>query len=227
MDQFIADNSAIMDKYDPDNKVSIMVDEWGTWYAPTEGTNSAFLQQQNSQRDAILAALNFNIFTRHAERVHGANIAQMINVLQAMIFTEDEKMVLTPTYHTFRMYVPFQDALRLPISFDAGSYKADSIDLPRLDAIAAKGKDGNIYVAITNIDPDNTAEIELPFDGYSIVSVNGETLYASSIDAVNTFETPDNVSPKVISASVSGSNISVTVQPQSLTVLSIAVKMEN
>jgi alpha-N-arabinofuranosidase len=224
MDKFIADNRAIMDKYDPDAKVSILVDEWGAWYAPTEGTNSAFLQQQNSQRDAIVAALNFNIFTRHAERVHGANIAQMINVLQAMIFTENEKMILTPTYHAFRMYVPLQDAIRLPIQFEAGNFQVDSINIPRVDAIAAKGKDGNIYVAITNIDPNNTASIELPFDGYTIESVTGETLYATSIDAINTFDNPDNVSPKVIRASVSGSNIAVTVQPQSLTVLSIAAK---
>jgi alpha-L-arabinofuranosidase len=224
MDQFIVENRTIMDKYDPDAKVSILVDEWGTWYAPTEGTNSAFLQQQNSQRDAILAALNFNIFIRHAERVHGANIAQMINVLQAMIFTQDEKIVLTPTYHAFRMYVPFQDAVRLPISFDAGSYKVDSINLPRLDVIAARGKDGNIYVAITNIDPTNIASLDIPFDGYSVVGVSGETLFASSIDAVNTFESPDNVSPKSINTSITDSKVSVTVQPQSLTVLSIEIK---
>lgn len=224
MDQFIAENRAIMDHYDSDGAVSILVDEWGTWYEATEGTNPDFLQQQNSIRDAVLAALNFNIFTRHAERVHGANIAQMINVLQAMIFTDDEKMVLTPTYHAFRMYVPFQDAIRLPINFNAGSYQVDSISLPRLDAIAAKGKDGNIYVAITNIDAKNTASFDLSFDGISIESVNGETLYAPSVDAINTFENPNNVSPKLIEASVSEGNVSVTVQPQSLTVLSIAVK---
>ncbi|MBN2175143.1 MAG: alpha-N-arabinofuranosidase [Bacteroidales bacterium] len=224
MDQFIAENAAIMDKFDPDKLVSILVDEWGTWYKATEGTNPDFLQQQNSIRDAVLAALNFNIFTRHAERVHGANIAQMINVLQSVIFTEDEKMVLTPTYHAFRMYVPFQDATRLPIDFIAGTYQVDSISLPRLDAIAAKGKDGNIYVAITNIDVKNTASIDLSLDGLTIESVHGETLYASSIDAVNTFDNPDNVAPEEIKATVSGSNVSVTVQPQSLTVLSLITK---
>ena len=224
MDQFIAENRVIMDKYDPDTKVSILVDEWGTWYAPTEGTNPGFLQQQNSQRDAIVAALNFNIFARHAERVHGANIAQMINVLQAMIITEGEKMVLTPTYHAFRMYVPFQGAMRLPINFNAGNYQIEGINLPQLDAIAAKGKDGNIYVAITNINPKNTASIELNFEGYSIESVKGETLHASTIDAINTFENPGNVAPKEINASLSDNIISVSVQPQSVTVLSLAVK---
>jgi alpha-N-arabinofuranosidase len=224
MDKFISDNRAIMDKYDPDYKVSIMVDEWGTWYAPTEGTNPGFLQQQNSQRDAVLAALNFNIFIRHAERVKGANIAQMINVLQAMILTEGEKMVLTPTYHTFRMYVPFQDATRLPINFNKGFYKEGTIELPRVDAIAAKGKDGKIYVAITNIDPKNTASLDLSFAGQTIAGVKGETLYASAIDAVNTFDKPDNVAPKSINADLSGSNVSVTVQPQSVTVLALELK---
>lgn len=224
MDEFISVNRAIMDKYDPETKVSILVDEWGSWLAPTEGTNPGFLQQQNSQRDAIIAALNFNIFVRHAERVHGANIAQMINVLQAVIFTDNEKMVLTPTYHAFRMYVPFQDATRLPVSFDQGTYQVGDVELPRLDAIAARGKDGKIYVAITNIDAKNTANFDLSLDGFPVSEVKGETLYASAIDAVNDFDKPDNVSPKAINARVSRNNISVTLQPQSVTVLSITAK---
>jgi alpha-L-arabinofuranosidase len=224
MDQFIAQNRAIMDKYDPNTEVSILVSEWGSWLAPTEDTNPGFLIQQNSQRDAVIAALNFNIFTRHAERVHGANLAQMINVLQAVIHTDNEKMVLTPTYHAFRMYVPFQDATRLPISFGKGKYQVGDIDLPRVDAIAARGQDGQIYVAITNIDAKNTASFDLSLDGYSIQSVNGETLYASAIDAINTFENPDNVTPRAIDARIRRNNISVTVQPQSITVLSIDVK---
>ena len=106
MDRLIATHSAIMDKYDPQKKIALVVDEWGGWYAPLPGTNPGFLAQQNSLRDAILAALNLNIFARHADRVRGANIAQMVNVLQAMVLTDKEKMVLTPTYHVFRMYVP-------------------------------------------------------------------------------------------------------------------------
>lgn len=223
MDKFIVENKKIMDKYDPDKLVSILVDEWGAWYAPTEGTNPGFLQQKNSQRDAIISALNFNIFARHADRVHGANIAQMINVLQAVILTENEKMLLTPTYHAFRMYVPFQDAAFIPVQFNAGKYQIGNITLPRIDAIAAKGKDGNIYVAITNIDARNTASIDLSFSGISILNVQGETLYASSVDAINTFEDPHNISPKRIDTGVSGNNVSVILQPQSVTVLSLNI----
>jgi alpha-L-arabinofuranosidase len=118
----------------------------------------------------------------------------------------------------------FQNAARLPVNFDEGIYRVGNIELPRLDVVAAKGKDDHIYVSITNIDPNNTASLELSLDGHILVSVDGETLHAPSIDAVNTFEDPDNVSTKVINATVSGSKISLSVLPQSLTVLTIAVK---
>lgn len=116
MESLISKHSAIMDKYDPQKKVALVVDEWGGWYAPLPGSNPGFLVQQNSLRDAVLAALNLNIFARHADRVRMANIAQMINVLQAMIMTDKEKMVLTPTYYVFKMYVPFQDATFVPVT---------------------------------------------------------------------------------------------------------------
>ncbi len=136
-----------MDKYDPQKKVALVVDEWGSWYAPLPGSNPAFLVQQNSLRDAVLAALNLNIFARHADRVRMANIAQMVNVLQAMILTDKEKMVLTPTYHVFRMYVPFQDATFVPVAFDAGTYTHGAITLPRVDAMAAKDAAGTLWLA--------------------------------------------------------------------------------
>ncbi len=137
MESLINTHAAIMDKYDPEKKIALVVDEWGVWYAPMPGSNPGFLVQQNSLRDAILAALNLNIFARHADRVRMANIAQMVNVLQAMILTDKEKMVLTPTYHVFEMYVPFQDA-----TFRAGDVRrrhlhAGDVTLPRVDAIAA------------------------------------------------------------------------------------------
>ena len=109
-----------MDKYDPEKKITLVVDEWGAWHAPLPGSNPGFLVQQNSVRDAVLAALNLNIFARHADRVRMANIAQMINVLQAMILTDKEKMVLTPTYYVFKMYVPFQDATFIPVDLRRG-----------------------------------------------------------------------------------------------------------
>ena len=143
-----------MDKYDPQKKVALVVDEWGGWYAPLPGSNPGFLVQQNSLRDAVLAALNLNIFARHADRVRMANIAQMINVLQAMILTDKEKMVLTPTYYVYKMYVPFQDATFVPVAFNAGTYTHGDISLPRVDAIAAKDASGKLWLEITNLDPN-------------------------------------------------------------------------
>lgn len=221
MDAIIADHSAIMDKYDPEKKVALVVDEWGGWYAPLPGSNPGFLAQQNSLRDAVLAALNINIFARHADRVRIANIAQMVNVLQAMILTDKEKMVLTPTYHVFKMYVPFQDATVVPVTFDAGWYTHGAVALPRVDAIAAKDRAGTVWLALTNIDPNRPAEFAVRVAGLTARSATGETLTASKVDAVNTFEAPATVAPTPISATIQGDRLTVKVAPKSVTVIAI------
>ena len=221
MNDFIKTNIAIMDKYDPEKKVGIMVDEWGTWYAPTKGTDPGYLEQENSQRDAIIAALNFNIFARHADRVRGANIAQMINVLQAMILTDKEKMVLTPTYHAFRMYVPFQNAVRLKTHYEQGVYKEGDIQLPRIDAISARDNQGRIWLAITNIDLKQSADIDLTLLGKAIDSAEGEILQAPAIDATNTFAKPNLVAPKNLALKSANGKLKFTIAPQSVTVISV------
>jgi alpha-N-arabinofuranosidase len=217
IDELIRTHGAIMDKYDPEKKISLVVDEWGAWLAPTSGTNPGFLEQQNSQRDAIIAALSLNTFARHAERVRMANIAQMINVLQAMILTDKERIVLTPTYHVFRMYRPFQDATFVPVAFDAGTYAHGDIRLPRVDVISAKDKDGKLWVALTNVDPNRAAQIELSARGAS--RVTGETLSAPKIDSVNTFDAPATVVPKPIASKASGGKIVLKLAPHSVTVV--------
>src|SRR5579872_2362601 len=221
MEDLVSKQSAVMDKYDPQKKVALVVDEWGAWYAPLPGSNPGFLVQQNSMRDAILAALNLNIFARHADRVRMANIAQMVNVLQAMIVTDKEKMVLTPTYYVFKMYVPFQDSTFVPATFDAGTYMHESISLPRVDAIAAKGKDGKLWLEITNIDPNQSAEAELSLSGINPKSAAGETLTAPKVDSVNSFAAPTTVAPKPIAAKVQGGKLVLQLEPKSVTVVSV------
>jgi alpha-N-arabinofuranosidase len=221
MDGLINKYSAIMDKYDPQKKVALVVDEWGSWYAPLPGSNPGFLVQQNSMRDAILAALNLNIFARHADRVRGANIAQMINVLQAMIMTDKEKMALTPTYHVYKMYVPFQDATFVPVTFDAGTYTHENISLPRVDAIAAKDINGKLWVEITNIDPNQPVEVEASLAGITAKSAAGETLTAPKVDSVNTFDAPNTVAPKPISVKIQNGKLNLRLEPKSVTVISV------
>jgi alpha-N-arabinofuranosidase len=221
MDDLINKHSAIMDKYDPQKKVALVVDEWGAWYAPLPGSNPGFLVQQNSLRDAILAALNINIFARHADRVRMANIAQMANVLQAVVLTDKAKIVLTPTYYVFKMYVPFQDSTFVPVTFAAGSYTHGEIKLPSVDAIAAKDKAGKLWLALTNLDPNQPADIEVSLTGLNAKSAAGETLTAPKVDSVNTFEAPSTVVPKPYSAKIGGGKVSVKLEPKSVTVLSV------
>ena len=221
MNDLIAKHSAIMDKYDPQKKVALVVDEWGGWYAPLPGSTPGFLVQQNSLRDAILAALNLNILAQHADRVRMANIAQMINVLQAMILTDKDKMVLTPTYYVYKMYVPFQDATFVPVTFDAGTYTHDGITLPRVNAIAAKDKAGKLWLAITNVDPNQSAELEVSLAGMNAKSAAGETLTAPKVDSVNTFDAPNTVVPKPISAKAQDGKLTLDLAPKSVTVIAV------
>jgi alpha-N-arabinofuranosidase len=221
IDELIRRHSAVMDKYDPQKKVALVVDEWGAWYAPSPGSNPGFLVQQNSLRDAVLAALNLNVFARHADRVRMANIAQMVNVLQAMIMTDKEKMVLTPTYYVYKMYVPFQDATFIPVVLNAGTYTNGDITLPRVDAIAARDKSGKLWLAITNVDPQHAVEVDVNTVGLTARSLTGETVTAPKVDSVNTFDTPGTVVPKPVSAKMQGNKLPLSLPPKSITVVSV------
>jgi alpha-N-arabinofuranosidase len=221
MDGLVKTHSAIMDKYDPEKKIALVVDEWGAWYAKLPGSTEGFLAQQNSQRDAVLAALNLNIFARHADRVRMANIAQMVNVLQAMILTAKEKMVLTPTYHVFRMYVPFQDARLVSASFDAGTYAHGDVSLPRVDAIAARDAAGKVHLAVTNVDPTRSVAIASSLLGFAPRSASGETLTAPKVDSVNTFDAPGTVAPRKVAPRIQGGTVHLTLEPKSVTVISL------
>jgi alpha-L-arabinofuranosidase len=221
MDRLITMHSAIMYKYDPKKRVGLMVDEWGVWLKADKGTEPLHLRQQNSLRDAIAASLNLNIFARHADRVRMTNIAQMVNVLQSMILTDGAKMVLTPTYHVYKMYVPFQDAQVLPVTLDAGQYTFGADSLPKVDAIAARGKDGKVWLALTNLDANNAADITASLPGIAAHSAQGEVLTAARVDSINTFEAPTSVAPRPYSASASGDSLALHLLPHSVTVVQV------
>ena len=221
MERSVKKHKEIMDKYDPKKHVALVVDEWGVWLKPKAGTEQMFLQQDQSLRDGIAAAMNINIFARHADRVRMTNIAQMVNVLQAMIVTEGPKMVLTPTYHVYKMYVPFQDATLLPISFNAGVYKFDKITLPKVDAVAAKGKDGKIWLALINLDPNNSTNVTANIPGITATSAVGEVLTAASFNAINNFEAPNAVAPKPYNAKAENGSLVLSLAPHSVTVVEL------
>jgi alpha-N-arabinofuranosidase len=221
MKEWVARQTAIMDKYDPGKKVGLYVDEWGIWTDPDPGTNPGFLQQQNTLRDAIIAALNLNIFMRNADRIRGANIAQMVNVLQAMILTDGPKMLLTPTYHVYRMYVPFQDATAVPVSFDAGTYAFADIRLPQVDAVAAKGADGKLWLALANVDPNRSVRLVPSLDGATPRTAAGEILTAATLDAHNTFDNPKQLTPHPFKGRAAGGHLILDLPPKSVAVVEI------
>lgn len=193
MDELLVKHSEIMDKYDPEGRVGIIVDEWGTWYNVEPGTNPGFLYQQNTMRDAVLAAVNLNIFNQHNKRVHMANLAQIVNVLQSLVFTEGDKMILTPTYHVFDMYQVHMDAQRLDLSYESPGYTFGEETIPQLSLSASRNKDGVIHVTGCNLSHTDELEVVVQLEAGQAASVSGQLLHNTDFGAFNTFEQPDQV----------------------------------
>jgi len=195
IEELIKRHSAIMDRYDPMRRVGLIVDEWGTWYDVEPGTHPAFLYQQNTVRDALVAGIHLNIFNNHAERVKMANIAQTVNVLQAMILTDGPKMVVTPTYHVFEMYKLHQGATLLPTWLEAERYTWKDDSIPAVSISASRSQEGGITVTLCNLDPNRERHVQAEMRGESVSEIAGRVLTGEAIDAHNTFERPDAVAP--------------------------------
>jgi alpha-N-arabinofuranosidase len=222
MDEFVTKHSAIMDKYDPEKKKWLVVDEWGTWYDPAPGSNPGFLVQQNSLRDAVVAGLNLNIFAHHADRVKMAAIAQMVNVLQAMLLTDGARMVKTPTYHVFDLYQPWMDATTLPVELKSPWYHNEEVAVPAVSVSAVRDKAGRVHMAFVNLDPKRAIPVSVALAGVAVNGVSGRVLTGATMDAHNDFDRPDAVTPQPFTgASVQGGALSATLPAMSVVVLDL------
>jgi len=222
MEELITKHTAIMDKYDPEKKVGLVVDEWGVWTDVEPGTNPGFLYQQNSLRDALVAALNLHIFQAHADRVTMANIAQMVNVLQAMILTDKEKMIVTPTYHVFEMLNVHQGAVSLPLQLQSPDYTFNGQSMPAVSASASRDAAGRIHVSLANVDPHTAITITTALTGVTAKGVTGRILTAPAVTSHNTFEAPHTVEPVAFTgATLAGDKLTIALPAKSIVVLTL------
>ena len=239
IEEVIKKHKAIMDEKDPKGRIGLLVDEWGTWWDEEPGTISGHLYQQNALRDAFVAALSLNVFHKYTDRVKMANIAQVVNVLQSMILTDQVgtgHMVLTPTYHVFEMYTPFQEATFLPVDLESEvvqcskayfKEKANTSDnttrpCPLLSASAAKTTDGSLVLAITNVSLDKDQTIDFNIDGFAAKTVSGRILTSKKADDFNDFNNPNVVAPKEFKdAKLKKGVLTVKVPAKSVIVLNI------
>ncbi|MCC5834835.1 MAG: alpha-N-arabinofuranosidase [Opitutales bacterium] len=221
MDEYVARHKDRMDVYDPEKRVALAVDEWGVWTDPLPGSKPGYLQQQNTMRDALVASMTLDILHRHADRVRIANIAQTVNVLQAMILTEEEKMVLTPTYHVFHMYRPHQDATLLSIKLDSSDYSEGDGSVPSISATASKDGSGAVNLSLSNIHATESQEISCDLRGMDLKKVDsGRLLTADAVDAINSFDQPDRVAPVTFEDySLKGSRLTIKMPPMSIATL--------
>jgi alpha-L-arabinofuranosidase len=196
MDELVTRHSEIMDAYDPQKRIGLIVDEGGNWFDVEPGTNPGFLYQQNSLRDAMVAAVNLNIFHTHCDRVKMANIAQMVNVLQSMILTRDRDIVLTPTYYVFKMYNVHQDAALLPVDVHCASYSNGKDSIRTLSASASRDKGGTIHISVANLHSTKAQDVRCELKGAAGSKVSGEIITAATLNAYNDFGRPESVNIK-------------------------------
>ena len=222
MEELVTRHSAIMDKYDPQKKKHLAVDEWGGWYDVEPGTNGAFLFQQNTMRDAVLAGATLNIFNNHCDRVKMANLAQIINVLQAVILTKEEKLVLTPTYHVMEMYNVHQDAMMLPVEVTSNKYILGKDTLTAVWTSASKDKNGLTHISLVNVDAKKAQSVSININGANYKTVSGRILTSDKLQNYNSFENPNRIVPAAFNgAKLNGSNLNLNIPPYSVVVLEL------
>ncbi len=222
MEELVTRHSTIMDKYDPEKKVALVVDEWGIWTDVEPGTNPGFLYQQNSLRDALIAGTTLNIFNNHSDRVRMANLAQTINVLQALILTKGNQILLTPTYHVFDMYKVHQDAKLLPVNFNSPDYINGDKKIPAVNISASLDSAGAVHISLVNLEPNKKIPIRTLLPGIKWKTVQGQVLTAKKLTDVNSFENPGNI--KIASfntAKKDGEYLVVELPAQSVVVLEL------
>jgi alpha-N-arabinofuranosidase len=222
MEELVQAHSTIMDRYDPKKKIALVVDEWGGWYDVEPGTNPDCLYQQSTMRDAMIAGLTLNIFNNHADRVRMANLAQTVNVLQAVVLTNEKRILLTPTYHVMEMYTVHHDAVALPIDVRSTMYTLGAVSLPAVHASASRDKNGAMHLSLVNINPDSTQDVTVDIRGLLCTTVSGRILASVKIQDHNTFEDPDRVRPAGYSgARLEGTTVRATLPPCSVVVLTL------
>jgi len=220
IEELVRQHSTIMDRYDPAKKVALVVDEWGGWYDVEPGTNPAFLFQQSTMRDAMIAGITLNILNNHCERVRMANIAQTVNVLQALVLTDQAKIVLTPTYHVFSMYTVHQNSLLLPVTVESERYAVGNATLQAVSASASRDAQGNMHVSVVNIDASQSREVTVELRGTKFSEVHGEVLASGHVQDHNTFDDPNRIKPADFRGfHFRGSIIDLTLPPCSVVVL--------
>src|SRR5688572_9696398 len=220
MEELVTRHSAIMDKYDSVKKTALVVDEWGGWYNVEPGTNPGFLYQQNTMRDAMIAGVTLNVFHNHCDRVRMANLAQAVNVLQSVILTNREKMILTPTYHVMEMYNVHQDATMLPVELKANDYVLSNEKLPAVSVSASKDQNGVTHISLVNIDASKQQDITIDVKGAKYNSVTGRILTSKKLQEFNSFDNPDKIQPSVFNnAKLVGNSLQIKLPPFSVVVL--------
>lgn len=223
MEELINKHSVIMDKYDPEKRIALIVDEWGNWHDVEPGTNPGFLYQQNTLRDALVAAVNLDIFNKHCDRVKMANIAQTINVLQSMILTKDKEMVLTPSYYVFKMCQVHHDATYLPTEIFCENYSYENNSIPAISVSASKNEAGLIHITLSNLNPNQDLTITCETRGIKKAEFKkGQIISGEKINSFNDFGKTEQINIKSFNdIKIKGNILSINLPAKSIVMIEL------
>ena len=221
MEDLISMHGTIMDQYDPEKKIGMIVDEWGTWFTVEPGTNPGFLYQQNTMRDALVAAITLNIFNKHCDRVKMACLAQIVNVLQSVLLTEGPQMIKTPTWYVFRMFRDHQDAQLVNSCIETKTIgEEEEFMVPNLTESASVDQDGRLLITIGNLSADEAYPVNTHITGFSAKKASAQILTGQMADR-NTFDEPDTVKTQPFAVELADGDLSFTIPAHSVVTITL------
>ncbi len=226
METLIRDQWAVMGEFDKKRSIKLVIDEWGSWHpAGTEINPRHLFEQMGTLRDALVAAISLDTFNRHADKVHMANVAQLVNNLHSLFLADGDRFVATPTYHVYTMYRPHQNARAVRVDIQAPEVPFQAAGkgerIVCVAGSASRGPNRRATLTLAHLHASEPAEVVIRLRGGSAVAVRQSVLTHAELNAHNTFENPDRVHPRTTELDLHGNELRLTLSPASVNALEI------
>jgi len=203
--------------------IPIAVDEWNVWYRthPRYVRQQTKLEEVYNLEDALVVAMQLNLFIRHAGSVKMANIAQIVNVI-APIFTRPDGLVLQTIFYPFELYSNNCGSLALDAWWEGDTFSGGSYTGVRTLDVSATLDEARKQIAIFVVNRSRTQVIEAAVQltgGRFKSKLVMSTIDGPDVKAENTFATPDRVGVKRTTLAAKGETLGFTLEPHSVNAL--------
>jgi alpha-N-arabinofuranosidase len=216
-------------------------DEWNVWYRARGGRFANgqrtfaphLLEEVYNLEDALLMGGFLNTLLRQSERVRVACLAQIVNVIAPLV-TNETSVLRQSIYYPYAWALKFAHGKVLDLVVESETYpiKAEGLradfarndQVPYLDVVATVNpQNGHVCLLMLNRDLESERELVLDWrDPVPTRVLACETLTGPDLKAVNTFDRPTLVAPRMLDAPRVGSSMTFKLPPRSYSVAHIA-----